>query len=90
MQQTTLFKSSLLTLLLLSQQVMAQQPVTNGVEMADQLRADGKIWVVVAVIATVFAGIVLYLIRLDRQIGKLEKEVKNQKKDVRQKTSDLG
>ena len=69
---------------------MAQQPVTNGVEMADQLRADGKIWVVVAVIATVFAGIVLYLIRLDRQIGKLEKEVKNQKKDVRQKTSDLG
>jgi beta-lactamase regulating signal transducer with metallopeptidase domain len=90
MQRTPFFKSSLLALLLLSQQVMAQQPVTNGVEMADQLRADGKIWVVVAVIATVFAGIVVYLIRLDRQIGKLEKEVQNQKKDVRQKTSDLG
>ncbi len=57
---------------------MAQQPVTNGVEMADQLRADGKIWVVVAVIAAIFAGIILYLIRLDRQIGKLEKEVKSQ------------
>jgi beta-lactamase regulating signal transducer with metallopeptidase domain len=90
MQRTPFFKSSLLALLLLSQQVMAQQPVTNGVEMADRLRADGKIWVVVAVIATVFAGIVVYLIRLDRQIGKLEKEVQNQKKDVRQKTSDLG
>ncbi|OIN58136.1 CcmD family protein [Arsenicibacter rosenii] len=46
------------------------------VEMADQLRADGKIWVVVAVIALVFAGIITYLIRLDRQVGKLEKEVK--------------
>lgn len=68
---------------------MAQQPVTNGVEMADQLRADGKIWVVVAVIAAIFAGIVVYLIRLDRQIGKLEKEVKSQLKDERQKTSNL-
>ena len=89
MQRTTFFKSSLLAFLLLGQQVMAQQPVTNGVEMADQLRADGKIWVVVAVIATVFAGIVVYLIRLDRQIGKLEKEVNSQLKDERQKTNTI-
>ncbi len=81
MQQIPFFKSSLLVLLMLSQQVMAQQPITNGVEMADRLRADGKIWVVVAVIATVFAGIVFYLIRLDRQIGKLEKEVKEKKNE---------
>ncbi|GAB3495793.1 hypothetical protein GCM10027341_13600 [Spirosoma knui] len=71
-------KALLAALLLFSQQVLAQQPVSDGVEMADQLRADGKIWVVVAVIAAVFAGIIVYLIRLDRQIGKLEKEV-NQK-----------
>ncbi len=45
--------------------------------MADQLRSDGKIWVVVAVIALVFAGIITYLIRLDRQVGKLEKEIKD-------------
>lgn len=70
-------KSPLAVLLLLSHTLLAQQPVSNGVEMADRLRADGKIWVVVAVIAAVFAGIVFYLIRLDRQIGKLEKEVKN-------------
>ena len=44
--------------------------------MADQLRADGKIWVVVLVIAVVFAGIVAYLIRLDRQLSKVEKAVK--------------
>ncbi len=43
--------------------------------MADQMRADGKIWVVVVVIAAVFAGIVIYLVRLDRQIGKLEKAI---------------
>ena len=69
-------KTPLAALLLFSQNLMAQQPVTDGVEMADRLRADGKIWVVVAVIAAVFAGIILYLVRLDRQIGKLEKEVK--------------
>lgn len=45
--------------------------------MADQLRADGKIWVVVVVIAAVFVGIIVYLVRLDRQLSKLEKEVKD-------------
>lgn len=63
-------------LLLLSVTInfLAQQ--TDSVEMADQLRADGKIWVVVLVIAVVFAGIVAYLIRLDRQLSKVEKAVK--------------
>lgn len=84
MRPFAFLKFSLPALLLLSQNLMAQQPVTDGVEMADRLRADGKIWVVVAVIATVFVGIILYLIRLDRQIGKLEKEVKERKPmDVR-------
>jgi hypothetical protein len=43
--------------------------------MADLMRADGKIWVVVGVIALVFAGIVTYLIRLDSKISKIEKEL---------------
>ena len=79
-------KAPVAALFLFSQNLMAQQPVANGVEMADRLRADGKIWVVVAVIAAVFLGIIGYLVRLDRQIGKLEKEVKettHKKKDVR-------
>jgi tRNA(Phe) wybutosine-synthesizing methylase Tyw3 len=66
---------SLLVLLLSSYTVKAQQTV----EMADQLRADGKIWVVVAVIATVFFGIIAYLVRLDSKIGKLERDIKAQK-----------
>jgi len=43
-------------------------------EMADSLRANGKIYVVVVVLATIFAGIFAYLIILDRKISKLEKE----------------
>ena len=43
-------------------------------EMADTMRANGKIYVVVAVLATIFAGIFAYLVYLDRKIGKLEKE----------------
>ena len=70
-------KLALATVLLTAQHLFAQQPVADGVEMADRLRADGKIWVVVAVIAVVFAGIITYLIQLDRKIGKLENEVKD-------------
>jgi CcmD family protein len=43
-------------------------------EMADVMRRDGKIYVVVAVILVIFIGIVLYLVRLDRKISKLEKQ----------------
>jgi CcmD family protein len=61
---------ALLTLtLLISTNLFAQQEV----EMADKMRQDGKIWVVVAVIAVVFVGIIGYLIVLDRKISKIEK-----------------
>jgi hypothetical protein len=46
----------------------------GGVDMADMMRKDGKIYVVVAVILTILAGIIIYLIRLDRKISKLEKQ----------------
>jgi len=42
----------------------------------DNMRSNGKIYVVVAVLVTIFIGIILYLIRLDRKISKLEKETK--------------
>lgn len=45
----------------------------QGVEMADTMKANGKIYVVIAVMLTILAGLVLYLIRLDRKISKLEK-----------------
>jgi ABC-type amino acid transport system permease subunit len=48
------------------------------VEMADQLREDGKIYVVVAVITTILVGLFVYTIAIDRKISGLEKLV-NQK-----------
>jgi len=46
------------------------------VEMADALRANGKIYVVVAVLVAIFLGLILYVVRLDRKISRLEKETK--------------
>jgi hypothetical protein len=46
---------------------------STSVPMADRLRSEGKIYVVVAVILTIFAGIIFYLVRLDRRISRLEK-----------------
>jgi CcmD family protein len=43
-------------------------------EMADAMRSNGKIYVVVAVLATIFAGIFIYLIYLDRKISRIEKD----------------
>lgn len=49
----------------------------QDVEMADDLRNNGKIYIVVAVLLIVFAGIVLYLINIDKKVSKLEKEINN-------------
>ena len=43
-------------------------------EMADAMRSNGKIYVVVTVLAVIFAGIFAYLVYLDRKISRLEKE----------------
>jgi len=53
----------------------AQQATSENIEMADVMRASGKIYVVVLVVTVILIGLLLYLIRLDRKIGKLEKEV---------------
>lgn len=50
------------------------------IDMADTFRADGKIYVVVAILSIVFSGIVMYLIRLDRKVSRLEKEYSNSEK----------
>ena len=71
-------KSLIIFLLLISLQGFAQQelrgPENTKVEMADQMRASGKIYVVVAVITTVLVGMLVYAVVLDRRITKLERE----------------
>lgn len=44
------------------------------VEMADALRENGKIYVVVVILSVIFIGIIGYLIVIDRKLNKLEKE----------------
>ena len=44
------------------------------VEMADEMRASGKIYVVVAVLTVIFLGLALYLYLMDRKISNLEKD----------------
>lgn len=55
-------------LLLLSLTVMAQRKV----EMADTMRSEGKIYVVVGIILIVLVGLILYLLLMDRKVKKLE------------------
>jgi CcmD family protein len=43
----------------------------------DFMRSMGKMYVVVAVIAAIFIGIVLFLVSLDRKLTKLENQIKN-------------
>ncbi len=46
----------------------------SSAAMADDFRSEGKIYVVVAVMLTILAGIFFYLVRLDRTVSRLEKQ----------------
>jgi CcmD family protein len=63
---------NLFTLLLVSIAAKAE-----SVQMAETMRSDGKIYVVIAVLAIILLGLIVYLITIDRKLGKLEKEINN-------------
>jgi hypothetical protein len=56
--------------------VAAAAPAGKPVEMADRLRADGKIYVPIAVLVTILLGLIAYVMRLDRKISRFEKSSK--------------
>ncbi|MDB5236630.1 MAG: hypothetical protein JWR44_3623 [Hymenobacter sp.] len=66
----------LLLLLFNSTAAFAQVADPNAPEMADGLRQSGKIYVVVAAVVVIVAGLLLYLISLDRKVSQLEQEIK--------------
>ena len=68
-----MIKKTLLLVLLSIMHIIVFAQNNSNVEMADTMRSNGKIYVVIAVILTIFAGIIFYLIRLDRKISKIEK-----------------
>lgn len=41
------------------------------------MESNGKIYVVVGVVILIFAGIISYIIAIDRKLTKVEKELKN-------------
>jgi K+-transporting ATPase A subunit len=63
---------NLFTLLLVS--IVAK---AESVQMAETMRSDGKIYVVIAVLVIILSGLIVYLITIDRKLGKLEKEINN-------------
>ncbi|HET9506036.1 MAG TPA: CcmD family protein [Hymenobacter sp.] len=65
----------LLPLLLLAGAAFAQTTAANEPEMADALRASGKIYVVVLVLVIIVTGLLVYLIRLDGKVSRLEKSI---------------
>jgi hypothetical protein len=64
-------KAYIFSIMFLLLAVAAQAQATEA-DMADTMRANGKIYVVVLVLATIFACVIAYLVRLDRKINKLE------------------
>lgn len=60
-------------------EITAEDYENNTVEMADTMRSNGKIYVVVAVVMVVFAGIIFYMIQTERKITRIEREVLKEK-----------
>ena len=59
---------------------ITENDYTNkSVDMADMMRENGKIYVVVGVIVIIFLGITFYAIRIDRKLSKIEGEVFGEK-----------
>lgn len=47
----------------------------TSVEMADTMRSNGKIYVVIGVISIILSGILIYLISIDRKLRSIEKSL---------------
>ena len=54
--------------------MLQAQQGTGKTVFGETMRSSGRIYVVVAVMLTILTGLVLYLVRLDKKISKLEKE----------------
>jgi hypothetical protein len=56
---------------------MSMFTVLQAPQMADQFYAEGKIYVVVAVLSLVLIGLAIYLFKIDKKVSKLEDEIKD-------------
>jgi len=51
----------------------------DQVEMADLMRSNGKIYVVVGVVMIIFTGLIIFMVSTERKVSKLEREFLNEK-----------
>ncbi len=73
-------------LMLISLSLFAQDEIgitsadyqNTQVEMADKMRAEGKIYVLVGIIGIVLGGILVYVMYTDKKISALERQFKDQ------------
>lgn len=61
-------------MILINLNLHAQEMNPSNIEMADTLHQNGKIYLVVLVLLTIFAGILFLLIRMERKLAQLEKK----------------
>ena len=64
-----------LTMLLFIVSISAQ--AQNEVEMADTMRSNGKIYVVVGVILIVLVGLFIYMFSIERKVKNLERKIED-------------
>jgi uncharacterized membrane protein len=62
--------------LVIGSNLTAQTNSIKNETMADLMRSNGKIYVVVAVVATILIGLIAYMIRVEKKISTLEKDLK--------------
>jgi len=67
-------KKILLSALLLASFITAFAQQNGPVDMADEMRSSGKIYVVIATITIIFIGLAIYLFSIDRRLKKIEKD----------------
>ena len=67
-------KKILLSALLLVSFITAFAQQNQPVDMADEMRSSGKIYVVIATVVIIFVGLAIYLFSIDRRLKKIEKD----------------
>ena len=68
-----IIQAFLVVLMLFVSTTLDAQEKTSGFDSV--MRSSGRIYVVIAVMLTILFGLILYIVRLDRKISKMEKEV---------------
>jgi hypothetical protein len=72
-----MIKNYFLSLVFITISILAKaqdSAVARADREATGLRAEGKIYVVLAVAVTILVGLLIYLVRVDRKIERLEKK----------------